>query len=177
LNEGLRCCGGDSGSVGSGGGCKGGGGGDSVGPWDIVDVAGVGQPNPQTGKYASYTAKVWPGTVNGLIAGNMFDVLTISGTSIIRFKAVVTTDGSAVTGVTMVANETPAAVQTPTPFGLPSKIELEFGVVYEGKAYRTIGNGSIVLSGKLQFTTDKSGAIAVGETPLIEYYAWVASII
>lgn len=45
-------------------------------PWDIT-LTGVGEPNATTGKYSSYKATVWPGTISNIVPSNMLSEFTV----------------------------------------------------------------------------------------------------
>jgi hypothetical protein len=85
-------------------------------------------------------------------------------------KAVIATDGEAITGVTIVINETAPTVQEPVEFGIASSVEYLFGLFSEGQAYRVIGAGHIVLPTRTWLVTSAAPAASPGESPYDIYY-------
>lgn len=128
---------------------------------------------PATGTNINVTLRA--GTVNNLLPDNMFTTFTVDSTSIIQVKATATTNGQAVTSVTLNVDTTAASVQTPTPFALPSTVDVLISVIVNGIAYRIIPCGTINLVGQQQFITDKSPPATPGTLNYIPYYTWELS--
>lgn len=126
---------------------------------------------------AGGAATIYPGSVNGIMPSNMFATFTASPSSTLHVKVRAVTNGQAVTGCTMVVDASAPAIQTPTPEGLPTVVEIQVAVLHDGKAYRTIGNGGLALSGQQQYTVGKDSPLEPGERNFIPYYAWVASVV
>ena len=116
---------------------------------------------------------IQPGSVNQLLPDNMFDDFTISTSDLIKVKVRATSDGESITGATLVVDTNEAEVQIPTPFALPTVVEILVAVVYEGVAFRVLPCGSIVLSGVEQFRIDKDPPAEPGEMDSEIFYAWV----
>lgn len=116
------------------------------------------------------------GTVNSLMPTNMFEQFPTFGTAtsetIEYAKVIVSTDGKKVTSSEIQFGDYPAEAQVPTPNGLPTSVEVVFAVVYKGTAIRTIGNGSINLSGAEQFRLDKNPPAQAGQLAYVPYYRW-----
>jgi hypothetical protein len=119
------------------------------------------------------------GTVNSLLSSNNFDTPSVDSTEIVQVKVHVLTDGNAVTSCTLVIDDTPAATQTPTPFALPSTVDILIAVIVNGVPYRTIGCGSIQLTGALAYTTSYSAESPAppGVSDITSYYAWTVSTV
>ena len=93
-----------------------------------------------------------------------------AGTGLFYAKAVVATDGEAITGVTIVINDTAPTVQEPVEFGIASSVEYLFGLFSEGQVYRVIGAGHIVLPTRTWLVTSADPVAAPGESPYDIYY-------
>lgn len=146
-------------------------------PWDIFSLSGVGTPDPGTGAYASYNAKVWPGTLNGLIPTNLvgtggLEEFTFSGSGAIIFKVAAVTNGKAVTSCTIVADSAQPATQVPAVNALPTAFEVAFAVVAGGVAYRCLGPANITAAGEKLFVTDRTTQPAFGQLGYQSWYAW-----
>lgn len=124
-------------------------------PWDIYSIKGAGEPDPTTGKYSSYTAKVWPGIAGGLLPTNIMDDFTVSD-SLNKWKGVISTDGQQITGVTIVVDENDPATPTLVAGALPATFEFVFGLTLKGKQYRTLGSINPNISYATVLTTDKA---------------------
>lgn len=130
-------------------------------PWDIY-VADETE--------GSQTLKVLPGTLNGFLASNWDQEFTCSTTGFYYAKAIVATDGQAMTGVTIAIDEEVPSAQTAQAFGIDASIEIAFGIVSEGIVYRTIGAGNISASPKPWLTTERETPPAAGELPFTQYF-------
>jgi hypothetical protein len=137
-------------------------------PWDLqarVDPAADPEnPTPP------YLVRVRPGTANGILPSNWDIEQSCAATGLFYAKAVIATDGEAVTGVTIVINGTAPAVQQPVEFGIQNPVEYLFGLFLEGTVYRVIGAGHITISPKLWLTTEKPTLPAPGELPFLQYF-------
>lgn len=137
-------------------------------PWDLqarVDPdAAPEDANPP------YLVRVRPGTLNGILPTNWDIEEEVAGTGLIYAKAVVATDGEAITGVTIVINGTAPAVQEPVEFGIATAVEYLFGLFSEGQVYRVIGAGQIVLPTRTWLVTSADPVAAPGESPYDIYY-------
>jgi len=140
----------------------------TIQPWDLqarVDPdADPENPNPP------YLVRVRPGTLNGILPTNWDIEEECAATGLFYAKAVIATDGEAVTGVTIVINGTAPAVQEPVEFGIENPVEYLFGLFLEGTVYRVIGAGHISISPKLWLTTEKQTLPAPGELPFSQYF-------
>lgn len=137
-------------------------------PWDLVAQvdpdAAPENPNPP------YLVRVRPGTLNGILPTNWDIEEECAGTGLFYAKAVVATDGEAITGVTIEIDANPPTVQEPVEFGVANPVEYLFGLFLEGSVYRVIGAGHITISPKLWLTTEKQTLPASGELPFLQYF-------
>lgn len=136
-------------------------------PWDLTF-------SKTTKDEKQYLVSVNPGTLNGFLPSNWNsneaqDVLCISN-QLYYAKAVVSTDGQAMTSVNVQITTSPPIAQQPALFGIASNIEIVFGLFLNGKTYRTIGNGNIKASPKLWLTTERQTPPQAGELPFIQYF-------
>jgi len=140
-----------------------GGGGQTSQPWDVIAAQDA---SPAT----TYSVTVRPGTLNGILPSNWSDTFTCAATGMYYAKAVITTDGTAVTAVTIECNTTAPTVQTPQAFGVETTIRYLFGLFSAGSVYRVIGAGHISLNPSVWMTKAKASPAAPGELPWVQYY-------
>jgi hypothetical protein len=137
-------------------------------PWDLVvqvdPDAAPESPNPP------YLVRVRPGTLNGILPTNWDIEEECAATGLFYAKAVVATDGEAITGVTIEIDASPPAVQQPVEFGIAASVEYLFGLFSEGAVYRVIGAGQIVLPTRTWLVTSADPVAAPGESPYDIYY-------
>ena len=137
-------------------------------PWDLVAQvdpdAAPENPNPP------YLVRVRPGTLNGILPTNWDIEEECAGTGLFYAKAVIATDGEAITGVTIVINDTAPTVQEPVEFGIAASVEYLFGLFSEGQVYRVIGAGHIVLLPEQWLVVSADPPAAPGESPYEIYY-------
>jgi hypothetical protein len=133
----------------------------SLQPWSIFNLTGV-SPN--------YTARVWPGTVNGILPGNIMQTFSVSGSGVNVLKAVVSTNGQSIQSVDIQVGQ--AQPQVATLFSLPTTVEIAFGVIADLKIYRTIGSGNITLTPELAFVKDKDSAPSISQLVYENWYIW-----
>ena len=137
-------------------------------PWDLqARVDPYADPLDDT---PPYLIRVRPGTLNGILPANWDEEFTYPGTGLFYAKAVIATDGEAVTGVTIVINATAPTVQQPVEFGIASSVQYLFGLFSEGAVYRVIGAGHIALQTQTWLVTSASPAASPGQSPYDIYY-------
>jgi hypothetical protein len=140
----------------------------TIQPWDLqAQIDPEAAPEDET---PPYLIRVRPGTLNGILPANWDEEFTYPGTGLFYAKAVIATDGEAVTGVTIVINGTAPTVQQPVEFGIASSVQYLFGLFSEGQAYRVIGSGHIVLATRTWLVTSADPAASPGESPYDIYY-------
>lgn len=140
----------------------------TIQPWDLqARVDPDADPEDAT---PPYLVRVRPGTANGILPSNWDEEFEYPGTGLWYAKAVIATDGEAVTGVTIVINATAPAVQQPVEFGIQNPVEYLFGLFSEGQVYRVIGAGQIVLPTRTWLVTSADPVAAPGESPYDIYY-------
>jgi hypothetical protein len=140
----------------------------TIQPWDLQ--ARVDPDADLEDETPPYLVRVRPGTANGILPSNWDEEFEYPGTGLWYAKAVIATDGEAVTGVSIVINGTAPAVQQPVEFGIENPVEYLFGLFLEGTVYRVIGAGHITISPKLWLTTEKPTLPAPGELPFLQYF-------
>lgn len=140
----------------------------TVQPWDLVArVDPNAQPEDET---PNYLVTVRPGTLNGILPSNWDDEFVCQNPGLYYAKAMITTDGAAITGVTIQIDTTAPEIQSPVEYGIESQIEYLFGLFAEGQVHRVIGAGHINVSPKLWLTTPIDSAPAPGEFPFSQYF-------
>ena len=137
-------------------------------PWDLqAQVDPDADPEDEN---PPYLVRVRPGTLNGILPTNWDIEEECAATGLFYAKAVIATDGEAITGVTIVINGTAPAVQQPVEFGIENPVEYLFGLFSEGQVYRVIGAGQIVLPTRTWLVTSADPVAAPGESPYDIYY-------
>jgi hypothetical protein len=140
----------------------------TIQPWDLqarVDP----DANPEDAN-PPYLVRVRPGTANGILPSNWDAEFEYPGTDLWYAKAVIATDGEAITGVTIEIDATPPELQQPVVFGVEALVEYLFGLIFEGQVYRVIGAGHITISPKLWLTTERQSPPEPGELPFQQYF-------
>jgi len=142
-------------------------------PWDIVGLAGVGEPD-QEGKYSSYEASVWPGTVAGIMPSNLFTNGELAKFSVSaelqQWKAKCMTNGKQITGVEIVVDAAETPTQTLVPSALPAEAWFVFGLTFQGATYRTIGSGNPQVDLNQAIATDKTSSPPPGIPGVDRWY-------
>jgi len=142
-------------------------------PWDIINLRGAGEPNAD-GKFASYTGQVWPGTVAGIMASNIFAGGTLAtftvGATLQKWKARCLTDGRQITSVQIVVDANDPPAQTLVPSALPAEAWFLFGLTFEGAVYRTLGPGNPSVTLNQAVVTDKTSAPPPGVPGVDRWY-------
>jgi len=140
----------------------------TIQPWDLqARVDPDADPEDTT---PPYLVRVRPGTANGILPSNWDEEFEYPGTGLWYAKAVIATDGEAITGVTIEIDQTPPTVQEPVEFGIATSVEYLFGLFSEGQVYRVIGAGQIVLPTRTWLVTSADPVAAPGESPYDIYY-------
>jgi hypothetical protein len=135
-------------------------------PWDLI-----ARPDPEsTAENPPYLVTVQPGMLSGFLAVNWDDEFTCNATGLYYAKAVVTTDGSAITQVEIEIDTNAPVQQSPELWTVPATVDYLFGMFTEGTIYRTIGPSHIEISPKVWITTEKAALPAPGELPYDYYY-------
>jgi hypothetical protein len=144
-------------------------------PWDLI--ARVDPDADPEDENPPYLVTVRPGTLNGFLPSNYdtegangsVDVPCL-GTGLYYAKAVITTDGQAITDVAVKIDTTAPIEQQPQPYALEETIEYLFGLFSEGQVYRVIGPGQITLRPEQWLVTAVDPPAAPGEAPYTIYY-------
>lgn len=137
-------------------------------PWDLLaQVDPAAAPENET---PPYLVRVRAGTLNGILPTNWDEEFECAGSGLHYAKAVVATDGQAITGVTIAIDVSGPATQTPVVFGVANPVEYLFGIFLEGAVYRVIGDGHISISPKLWLTTERASPPAAGDLPFRQFF-------
>jgi hypothetical protein len=137
-------------------------------PWDLI--ARVDPDADSEDEDPPYLVKVRPGTLNGILPTNWDEEFECAGTGLHYAKAIIATDGQAITSVTIAIDDTAPAEQEPQEFAIATEIEYLFGLLAEGQVYRVIGTGSIALEPRQWLVTSAEPAASPGESPYDIYY-------
>jgi hypothetical protein len=144
-------------------------------PWDLI--ARVDPDADPEDENPPYLVSVHPGILNGFLPSN-YDTegedgavdVPCDGTGLYYAKAVITTDGQAITDVEVKIDTTAPVAQEPQPYALEETIEYLFGLFSEGQVYRVIGPGQITLRPEQWLVTETDPPAAPGEAPYTIYY-------
>jgi hypothetical protein len=144
-------------------------------PWDLI--ARVDPDADPEDENPPYLVSVQPGTLNNILPSNWNTVgidgavdVPCAGTGLYYAKAVIATDGEAITSVTIAIDTTEPAVQEPQEFAVETQIEYLFGLFALGAVYRVVGAGHITLQPQLWLTIEKDGPVEAGELPYKQLY-------
>lgn len=132
-------------------------------PWDLTATQDPDNEN-------QYLVRVRPGTLNGILPTNWDDEFTCASTGLHYAKAVIATDGEALTSVAIAIDTSAPTVQEPQEFGIETTVEYLFGLFAEGQVYRPIGAGHIILPTRTWLVTSASPAASPGESPYDIFY-------
>jgi hypothetical protein len=134
-------------------------------PWDLI-----ARPDPDsTAENPPYLVRVQPGTLNGILPSNWDEEFECAATGLHYAKAIIATDGEAITGVTIEIDTTAPAVQEPQEFAIETEVEYLFGLFAEGNTWRVIGNGQIRLAPRAWLAANATILIP-GDSPYTIYY-------
>lgn len=132
-------------------------------PWDLTATQ---DPNNEN----QYLVRVSPGTLNGILPSNWDQEFTCADTGLYYAKAVIATDGTSVSGVSIEINTTAPTIQTAQSFALQTNIQYLCGLFFEGGVYRVISDGHIALNAAVWMTKEKATAAQPGELPWEQFY-------
>lgn len=136
-------------------------------PWDLIARV---DPNADPGDESPpYLVGVQPGTLNGFLPSNWDEEFECDG-GLYFAKAVIATDGKAITGVTVAIDDAEPTTQQPQQFSIETEIEYLFGLFADGKVYRVIGAGHISLPTRTWLVGSADPAASPGESPYGIYY-------
>jgi hypothetical protein len=134
-------------------------------PWDLI-----ARPDPDSeSENPPYLVRVQPGTLSDFLPTNWDQEFTVGPNDDLYAVAEVATDGKAITSVEITLQNNPPSIQQPTLFALPSPVKILFGIFSRGVAFRTIGEGNIVLEPKIWFQEARTDA-QPGESLFNLYY-------
>jgi hypothetical protein len=136
-------------------------------PWDLL--AQVDPNADPEDENPPYIIRVRPGTLNGILPSNWEIEETVAGEGLFYAKAIITTDGEAITGVTIAIDEEEPESQEPQLFAIAEHVEYLFGLIQDGVPQRVIGQGHITLPTSV-WQVVQSGSPMPGESPYDIYY-------
>jgi len=117
-------------------------------PWDIY---------VESSEEDTYTLKVQPGTLGGVLASNWEAEFEASGNGLFYGIAKVTTDGTYITGVTISISDEEPQFQEATEWGLPDTVDILFGLFKDGQSYNVTGGKNVDVYGKnVMITTNEA---------------------
>jgi hypothetical protein len=133
-------------------------------PWDIYVEDTEGEEGNIT-----YTLKVQPGTLARVLADNYDDEFEANDSDLYYGIARVATDGTYITGVSLNITTNAPSQQEATRFGLPTEIEILFGLFKEGQSINLAGQANIDVRGVNVIVSTPTPAPEPGE-PMFDLY-------
>lgn len=137
-------------------------------PWDLISGrdpnADPEDPDPP------YLVTVRAGTLNAILPTNWNQEFICSPTGLYYAKAIITTDGTEITGVRIEIDTSKPTEQEPQEFAIETRIEYLFGLFAEGQVHRVIGDGNITVGPEVWMTKEKDSPAAAGELPYTLFY-------
>jgi hypothetical protein len=120
-------------------------------------------------KVSGGTAKITPGIVANLVPSGIFNAYSV-GVGTTYFICSLHSDGSQFNSASISTSSS-----APQPSGLvagalPSELKFVFGIVSQGRAFRTIGSGNPKISATLVIETDKPEAPPIGVPGIDRWY-------
>ena len=97
------------------------------------------------GTSSAPTITLWPGVVNGILPGNIYDTFSVDATSLWYVKAACTSDGTQITAATMHVDTAAPDIQTPATDAMPSEVDVLVGLYKAGMTYN-IFQGNVTLT-------------------------------
>jgi len=137
-------------------------------PWDLI--ARVDPDADPEEESPSYIVRVHPGLVSGFLPTNWDEEFICEPEGLFYAKAAVSSDGQAITGLSISIDTQPPLAQEPQEFGIAAEVEILFGLFLERQVYRTVGPGNINATPTLWLTTEKQTAPRPGEIPYIQFF-------
>jgi hypothetical protein len=134
---------GDGARIGLAAALKGGGPPPRRQPWDIYIEDSEGE-----GDEKSYTLKVQPGTLAGILPDDWNDEFEVSGSELFYGIAKVTTDGTFINSVEITITNLQPEIQEPVEYGLSESVDILFGLFKQGASYNLTGGTNIDVYGK-----------------------------
>jgi hypothetical protein len=133
-------------------------------PWELLPR------NIGTSENPSWEIRVAAGTLNGILPSNYTSVFSANNTSTYFAKAVISTNGRDITGLSIVINNTPPTPQQAQLFSVSSNFEYLFGVFAAGQKQRTIGLGNIAISTRTWVVVQAQPQPQIGQSPYDIYF-------
>jgi hypothetical protein len=117
----------------------------------------------------SYTVKVRPGTVGGILPSNWDDQFTCEKDQLYFGKVNLVTDGKNITSATIVIDAEEPATQEVEEFAVAAEVDVLFGL-FKNEGFRIATSGNISAYPQLALTTSKSPPAEPGESPYVFWY-------
>lgn len=133
-------------------------------PWDIYVEDAEGE-----GDNISYTLKVVPGTLAGILSTNWDDEFSAESGSLYYGIARVSTDGQFVNGVTIEITQDAPSPQQPQKYAIAEEVEILFGLFKDGQSFNVTGGRDISVTSINVITTAANPSPAPGQ-PLFDLY-------
>jgi hypothetical protein len=136
------------------------------GPWDLIATP----VRDNSGNVTGYKIRVQAGTLSGILPSNWDIEVSVGLTGLYYAKAIINTNQSSITSVSIAINTSPPDIQKPQKFAINSRVEYLFGMFYEERAVRTIASGHITLLPRIWLTAPADPPREIGQSPYDQYY-------
>jgi len=130
-----------------------------------IDIIVIGKED------TTYTLKVVPGIVSGILPENWDDEFEINSEGLCYGKAICTTDGRYITSVALAIDATPPTAQQPQLFAVQETVELLFGLFQGGSSYN-VTDGKLSPTAKIAMTSPNTTGGPL-DPPLEAYYVLI----
>jgi len=141
-----------------------GGGTSTARAWDIVS-------SPDGESENEWTLQVRPGTLARVLPTNWDEEFSASGEDTLHYGiATATTDGRAITGVTISITTTAPELSEPLKYAIPEEVEFVFGLFQGGKSYNLTNGADIDVLAVATLATSADPPAQPGESPYDIYF-------
>ena len=128
-------------------------------------------PWKTTFKKPANTLSVFPGTLNGLLPSNIFSPIACSSSGLYYLKAKVTTNGKAVTAVTLaVENGYEDCVISAVENSAPTTLAFIIAAISDGDIFQ-VQKTNIVITPTVAFIVSRTPPIP-GDEPFVRWWTW-----
>jgi hypothetical protein len=133
-------------------------------PWDIYAKSVEGEQGERT-----WTLAVQPGTITFILPSNWNDEFTASEGELLYGIANITTDGNAITSVSISMEDEYPEPQTYEKFAVAQQVKIPFGLFIDGSSFNLFGASQFFYP-RLRLVTSADPAAEPGQSPFDLWY-------